>query len=247
MTFSLNNLRFLSFCLLFLSATTLLTACDAEAIPPTDELAISDEQAAEIVEAALAAESQGMATDISTATELAEEMRAMDLVPCGSQLDSNFTVNYNGDRGSLDYSGNLIWTPLCGPGGAIRSISLSRSAEGTYATTRLSSDDNVSGNWMVDNINGGTSLIVNGTYERNGQQTVTTLRNSNDFTTALSFEVTELSINKGNRRIESGIASFNLTGSGSRGQSVDVAGQVIFQGNGTALIIINGNQYEVSL
>ena len=236
------------FQLLFLLCTaTLLTACEDENIQPIDDPAMTDEQAAEIVEAALITDAEGLTADLADASDIAGATAARDLVPCGTPQDSSFSVNYTGDRGSVDYSGNVSWTPLCGQGGLVRSINFSRTSAGTYTTPRLNSDDSANGDWTIDNITGGTAYVINGTYVRNGQQTVTTRRRTSDFTTALDFEVEALNINKGTRRIESGIASFSLTGTGSNGQNVDLDGQVIFQGEGAALIIINGNQFELSL
>ena len=60
-------------------------------------------------------------------------------------------------------------------------------------------------------------------------------------------EVEDLSIDKGEKEIVSGIAQFTLSGNVNGEVDYSVTGTIVFLGEGTANVIINGNTYTIEL
>ncbi|MFK8163948.1 MAG: hypothetical protein AB8H12_15990, partial [Lewinella sp.] len=97
----------------------------------------------------------------------------------------------------------------------------------------------------VNNLTGGANLNVSGSFFRTGTQE-SAARQQRSLNSNCEITLENLKINKGTKRIESGQATFLLTGSSSGGRSFSVEGSIIFHGSGAATVIINGNQYEVN-
>lgn len=224
-----------------------LSACDSDNndILTPNESALTDEEAVEILAASLGSEAEGLSADLTTAAEMADQYKAMDPIPCGSTTDSTYQRNRDTDRVSANYSVNISATPACGPFGGLSSLAYSRSLTGTYVTNRLSSDDNATGNWSLENITSGPEYTVSGNYLRNGTQTVTTNRRSGQYTTQLELSMNDLRVGKQSRQIESGLATFSISGEGSGGRSIDLKGSVTFLGDRAAVVNLNGEQYEI--
>jgi hypothetical protein len=230
--------------LLFLTlllSTALAVACDQENnIIPLEDLPLSEEQAAEIVGAALVGEQQGLDAAIVDMAEV-----ALETTNCGSSIDSTYIFARNTDRLTANYTVGLQWLPSCGPGGLVRDIAFSRTTDGTYDTDRISSDDESASTLTVDNITGGSNLNVSGSFSRTGTQELAA-RQRRSINSNCEIALVNLKVDKGTKRIESGQATFLLTGNSSGGQSFHVEGSIIFHGAGSATVIINGNQYEVN-
>ncbi|WP_026231839.1 hypothetical protein [Neolewinella persica] len=227
--------------LVLLLSTAFVVACDQENnIIPVEDLPLSDEQAAQIVEASLVGEQQGLDAAIADITEV-----AVATTSCGTAIDSTYVFARNTDRLTANYAVDLQWLPSCGPGGLVRDIVFSRTTDGTYSTDRISSDDESAGNLTVDNITGGVNLNVSGSFSRTGTQKLMA-RQQRTVNSNCGITLENLKVNKGTKRIESGQAIFLLTGSSSGGRSFSVEGSIIFHGAGSATVIINGNQYEVN-
>jgi hypothetical protein len=227
--------------LVLLLSTAFAVACDQENnIIPVENLPLSDEQMAEIVEATLVGEQQGLDAAIADVTEV-----AVETTNCGTIIDSTYVFTRSTDRLTANYTVSLQWLPSCGPGGLVRDIVFSHTTDGTYATDRISSDDESTSSLTVDNITGGTNLNVSGSFSRTGEQ-VLTARQRRTVNSSCAITLEDLKINKGTKHIESGQATFLLTGTSSGGRSFNVEGSIIFRGAGAATVIINGNQYEVN-
>ncbi|MFK8164638.1 MAG: hypothetical protein AB8H12_19485 [Lewinella sp.] len=227
--------------LVLLLSTAFAVACDQENnIIPVEDLPLSDEQAAQIVEATLVGEQQGLDAAIADVTDVAVETTS-----CGTTIDSTYTFARNTDRLTANYTVGLQWLPSCGPGGLVRDITFARTTDGTYSTDRISSDDESASSLTVNNLTGGANLNVSGSFSRTGTQELEA-RQQRSLNSNCEITLENLKINKGTKRIESGQATFLLTGSSSGGRSFSVEGSIIFHGAGAATVIINGNQYEVN-
>lgn len=245
---SMSITRFFSLLLCFSFSLGSLFSCEQnnEVISPATEES-TEEQAVEIITTALSMEAQGLSASAPELVDLSDNYQNAASTSCGNAIDSLIQFNRNTDRLTADYTIALNWTPICGQGGLVRSIAYTRNTNGTYTTQRMESDDNATVDWFVDNILTGTSLVVNGSYQRNGTQQITTARATRTYNSTVNFTIENLNINKGTRRIESGQATFTLTATGSGEQNIDFDGSVLFLGDGAAILIINGNQYEINL
>lgn len=234
------------FIMLFVMAFT--TSCDRKGDDtPVVEMTISEEDAVDVIEGALTMDTEGLVSELEDAAEVADKYAEKTFnEPCGVTFDSTFTVVESNAFITASYSNHLEWTVYCNNVEIPVNLDFSRESQGTYETTRMESADASSSAWNLDNLILGTSYVLNGTYNRSGSQT-SKVRNENSLTSAIQMTITNLNVNKGTRRIESGTADLTISGTSSTGQSFSFDAEVIFQGNGAAVVVVNGNSYNIDL
>ncbi|PHI20886.1 hypothetical protein CEQ90_05840 [Lewinellaceae bacterium SD302] len=244
--------HFLTFALLISFSSSLLLACESQetAIDPPAELTLSEEQAVTILTASLEADAQGLDAATAESVDLAESAKSAEAeaaIECGMPFDSSYNFTRNNSLVEAAYDVTIGWTPECNGLGLVQSISYERSLDGSYTTQRMSSNETGSANWTIDNLTGGgTTYLINGNYQRQGNQIITTNRTTRTFDSVIEFTVENLNIDKGDRRITSGQADFTLEGTSGGGNDFLLEGSIVFLGSGQAVITINGNQYTVS-
>ncbi|MCB0704343.1 MAG: hypothetical protein KDC34_03500 [Saprospiraceae bacterium] len=223
-------------------------ACQKDEDPQPELKTISEEEAAEIVEGALASQSEGIATETLDAAYVADEYaeKIVGGSPCGMTYDSTVDRSLNNPYITALYSSTWEWEVFCNNLDIPTTMNYARTTAGTYATNRLESDDQANSTWTVDNLFGGNPYLINGVYERNGTQQ-SLIRDQNAFSSNILIEVDDLVIDKDDKHIESGIASFTLTGEVEGGESFSFEGDIIFLGDLSANLIINGTVYTIEL
>lgn len=214
---------------------------------PTPDATISEEEAAAVVEGAVTARTQGLGAEIEDALYLADEYAEKDGGnPCGEPFDSTLTRAVDNANLTASYTISWAWQVSCNALDIPVAIDYQRTATGNYETARMISGDNAGSNWAISNLIQGPNYVLDGTYTREGAQQ-SKVRNQYSFASSLLIEVDNLNIDKGTRRIQSGIAGFTLTVTGPESNEQTFEGDIVFNGNGTATIIINGNSYTVNL
>ncbi|MCB0549696.1 MAG: hypothetical protein KDD19_19140 [Phaeodactylibacter sp.] len=240
--------RFFTLALL-MAISMSLSACNknAEDTPePTPQ--ISEEEAAAVVEGAVTARTQGLGAELEDAIYLADEYaeKSGNGGPCGEPFDSTLTRSIDTANLTASYTVNWSWLVNCNTLNIPTAIDYQRAATGSYETARMSSSDSANSNWSISSLIQGPNYVLDGTYTRQGSQQ-SRVRNQNSFSSTLLIEVDNLNIDKGTRRIQSGIAGFTLTITGPGNNTQTIEGDIVFNGNGSATIIINGNSYNVNL
>ena len=235
------------FFILFLSIG--LAACNKDnEDSPTLGSEISEEEAAIVIEGAVTAKTQGLGAEMEDALFLADEYaeKSGGAGPCGEPFDSTLTRSIDNGNITASYTVNWGWLVNCNALQIPIAIDYQRSSTGDYETTRMASSDNASSNWAISNLIQGGNYVLDGTYTRQGAQQ-SKVRNQSSFSSSLLIEVDNLNIDKGTRRIQSGIAGFTLDITGPDGNTQTFEGDIVFNGDGSATIIINGNSYTVDL
>jgi len=225
----------------------LTTSCNKEAEEP--QVVLTEEEIVAVVEGALLADTDGLAAQSEDAVYIAEQYTVKDGLgggPCGETMDSTVSYSFSDPRITASYNSTFVWTLNCNNASIPQTLDFDRTAEGNYETARMISDDSAVGDWLVENLITGANYVINGTYSRQGSQT-SKVRNMNAFTSSLQVGLDDLNLDKGTRRIVSGIASFTLTGSGTAGRSFSYEGDLVFNGNGSVTIIINGHSHTIDL
>jgi len=238
--------------LVLLACSTFLMSCDKDDDTLEVQSSISTEEAVDMVEGALATTSEGVTQAALDAVEVAEDLdnfsdqgEVVGRSECGETMDSTITRSRSTDRISAEYSLSWQWITTCNDRNLPVELAFSRTLSGTYETPRMSSNDSASGDWVVENLGiAGTEYVLNGSYERNGSQSFK-VRDKNSFTSLIRVEVTNLEVNKGSLQITSGTGEFRITGEDGNGNSFEVTGTIIFTGNQTATLTINGEVYEL--
>ena len=248
MTISMTNCRKtiyngITFVFLF-TVLAGFTSCSENDEDPITTTEISSEDAADIVELALAPSSNG----ISRAMDEAARISVVP-IPCGETVDTSFTINVDRNNLTADYTTNYDWSLKC-IGIVPNEFIFNRSTSGQYETLRMVSNDQGSSNWAIDYEIGANEMIGNGTYTRSGSQE-SKVRNQNKFESTTQIEVSSIVVDINSREITGGTGTFTIIGTANPGtedsQSMEYTGQIIFQGNGKALIEINDQTYLIDL
>ncbi len=252
----MKNVFKIHFFALALLASFVLVSCqDKEEDPapePIEETFISEEEAAEVVTASVISNSQGIASEVADAAALADEyaeFQSEDEIQersnaCGQSFDTTVVRDIDKPNITANYTTNWAWTLNC-EGLFPVSLDYSRDMEGIYETNRIFSDDGASSSWTLTNLITGPAYLFNGTYSRNGSQT-SKIGNQNSFSSTVDITSTDIAFDKSEQEINSGTATFILTGQGTGGNTFSFEGSITFTGDQTATIIINGNEYPIS-
>jgi hypothetical protein len=121
------------------------------------------------------------------------------------------------------------------------------SYDGQFDAPRLASQHSGTGNLTITALNeSATSYIINGDYNRSGAFQ-SKIRNKNSSTSTVDFSIDDVTVDKTNQKILSGTASATITGSVTGKGSFTYTATVLFEGNGTAKVTINGTVYIVDL
>jgi len=232
--------------LLFFALALFSTACNKEKEEP--EAVLNEEEIVALVEGAMMKSTDGLAAQTESAVVIAEDYAAKTVLggPCGQTKDSTLTYNFSNAFITAAYSSTLEWTLNCNNAMIPQSLDFNRIGTGTYETARMTSDDNAEGNWLVTNLVTGDNYVFNGMYVRQGSQT-SKVRNQNTFTSTLTITGSNLNLSKATRRLASGTASFTLVGSGTGGRSFNYEGSLVFNGNGSVTITVNGQTRTIDL
>ncbi|MCI4669463.1 MAG: hypothetical protein MRZ79_15115 [Bacteroidia bacterium] len=207
------------------------------------------EEAVELVQASMQAQTGGWEELIEL---LIEKVDSLDIdITCDSLHADTFSYSYQGPRFQCDY--NTDWTIMlsCNRFSAPQEGDFTFYSTGTYSTSKISSEDEVT---FTGNMAGleftKPNFILEGSYQRDGSQVITRQRSGNPSTTTsinslLDIQLDSLSINKyTNQGIASGIGIISLTGDVS-GSTFSYTGDIVFHGNKTASLTLNGTSYSI--
>lgn len=231
--------------LLTLGFTTF--SCDSEKEEEPDTAVLEEEEILAIVNVALVADSEGATAEAVEMAYVADSALDADTpsIACGETTDSTFLTTINESWITGSYQNALTWGLNCN-GNLPVSIFYGRQMDGNYETERLISEDESNSDWLMESLLAGPNYIFNGRYERNGTQE-SKVREMRSLTSRVLLEVEDLNIDKGEKQIVSGVATFTLSGTVNNEASFSQTGTVVFLGNGQANIIFNGNTYTVDL
>lgn len=209
-----------------------------------DIAGLSDEEVAELIEAAVAQANGGLAEELESISAELEELTLDDL--CENLYVDTLTFDKQATNRSA--SRETIWTfdLICGALDLPQSAELTYSAEGIYSTPRMDSDDEASFDGTVDGLQPtASSTIWNGAYQRLATQDLS-FKNQNSISSDLVLTLVNITVVKGSQEISSGTATFtyDITENGTTSSFI---GSLIFNGNGTATLDLNGSVYTIYL
>lgn len=243
----MKNLNFLK-PVLFAFAILSLASCDREnrVINAIEDL--NEEEMVALIEGALSTTTEGLSKAVEDAVELTEEY--IETVGeeglCDLSADTLMTRDYNGARVNSSYNLSWDWDFECSDLMIPQSLAFSRTIQGNYESLRLLSEDSGSSSWTLSNLVGTEDYSLNGSYSREGQQE-SKVRAQNNFESLISIHVPILNVDKNTLRISSGEATFLISGDGSGGYNFSYEGTILFLGDGSAEVTINGTTYTIDL
>lgn len=232
--------QIISLCALVLVLFT-LSSCgkDREEI----KAAISETQLSYLVESALQGDMDGLTAQVETMVAIAQANISAE---CGVTMDTTIAVNNETAIGSAEYTTDYTWTLVCQNDLTPLNFDFICHTEGSYNNNRMTSNDYGDANWALTGLNENVNeFTANGTYGRNGEQTFKTegvVTESN-----MDIVVSNLKIDKTSEEITGGTAELNVHGSTDSNESFDFEGQIVFKGNGKAVLTVNGKTFVLGL
>lgn len=236
-----------TFAMLLITGMTTFS-CESDTSDDPVTTTISDEEVLAIVSGTLTTGTEGITAEAEEMAYVADAVleKGPTALSCGETADSTFTRNLNEGRLTALYENYLFWGLNCNENDLPTSIFFGRQMTGDYETERLISDDEATSDWLIESLLLGPNYIFNGRYERTGTQE-SKVRDMHSFNSTVIIEIEDLNIDKGEKRIASGIATFNLSGTINSETTFSQEGTIVFLGDGAANIVINGNTYTVDL
>lgn len=232
----------------FVLAIGMLSSCKKDNNDNSStEVTVDD--AADAVAGSVASETDGMSATVSTTTELAARVGVFTTTPsinCGQEYTTSYAASASNSGYSYNYTGSTHYQLTCSDS-LPSSFTFGQTMDGVYETPRMSSDDDVTGNWTLSGLEPSVAnTSFSGSYVRNGSQ-VSKVRNQRSFTSTITITANNVTVNKSTYKITGGTASVSMNGTSSAGNTYTYEGSITFNGNDTATLTINGNTYTIDL
>lgn len=238
--YSINrNQLFLAAALL---AATVLLACRKNADDALEILSAAE--AAEIAENAVASRSAGAVMPAEDMAELLENA----LGDCGIPGDTSFQRSSTAGPVTYNYLFNLGWLINCNNLGVPQDAQLSVTGNGAFNTQRWSGSDATTGNLTFAGLNPpATTYTVNGSYKLDGALTGKLRNIDPTLDVEITVNLTNLTIRKSDRLITGGTGTVVIVATNARGRTETLDGTLVFNGDGTATVTVNGHSHTFTL
>jgi len=221
-----------------------ITSCSEDENISSESL--SAEEAVEIIEAALAEESGGLAETASAYTKAFVEEISQN-VQCNTTSTNSYEFTRNGSVTQASYAFDWEFLITCNGLSIPQSASFTANGSGSYSTQRIDSEDSSTLSAGITGMQpSATQLIFNGSYERMGSQQISINQTTENVTTDFNIAITDLNVHKSDYKIASGTGTFTLSGD-ANGNSFSYEGSLTINGDNTATVTINGNAYTIEL
>jgi hypothetical protein len=208
---------------------------------------VSNAEAADLVAGSLSLNSNGVANVAGDAT-----LNAINMINTHAQCGTirADTISRQSTVGAAyTYSYNLTYnfTVNCNSSSQPDSLSSSLVYSGSFNGPNLSSTNSGSSVFTVNGLApGSTDFVINGEYKRSGsfksKIDTTNVGNSN-----VDIVIKALTITRPGRTIASGTATISVSGDVPKKGSFSYTGTLVFNGDGTATLTLNGTVYTINL
>ncbi|MDP5082237.1 MAG: hypothetical protein NWP87_06225 [Winogradskyella sp.] len=241
MTLSKSNLK-----VILLSITICyLTSCSKDNSPIVFS-EVTEEEAAELIETSLQKSTGGLNEITKTySEELTTDITLNE--SCDTAYEESFTYSYNTNSIQADYLTNWSYEMTCTDLDVPESVVFEASSAGNYTTTRIVSEDTMQTSASISGLQPSSqTLIFNGSFKREGAQEITINLNTRSLSSSLKVDFTNLIVDKSTYAITSGTGTASLMGI-NQNNSFSFEGTVVFNGNGSATLTLNGNSYQIDI
>lgn len=207
---------------------------------------VSTDEAADMVAASVSSNFNGVA-GVSGDVSVSAQVFAGAHLACGTVKSDSVSRSFNGSHVSYSYKLKYSYTVNCNADNVPDNLSSNLSYSGWYNGPHISSTNSGSSSFTVAGLtSSATSFAINGQYKRDGSfksKVDTTNAGSN----SIDITVQSLVVTKLNHKIASGSASFTITGNVPKKGNFSYVGTIVFNGDGTAKLTVNGTIYIVDL
>ncbi|WP_336069781.1 hypothetical protein [Mesoflavibacter sp. CH_XMU1404-2] len=241
----MKNLKSIT-ALLFIALITLFLSSCSDDNESVEDTTISEEEAVDIIDDTLDEETGGLNELIqSFVEELLTDIVNNDV--CGTLYQSSYPFDYSGDLVTADYDVAWNYELFCDTYNIPESVSFNAISTGNYDSVRIDSNDNSDLNVTIAGLSPLDSyLTLNGNFTRDGSQQLTTVLNTRNLTSTLNLDLTNVLIDSTSYQITSGTGNFTFSYT-NLNNTYSYTGNMVFNGNGSITIIINGLTYTIDL
>ena len=239
---------FKSFALLSILLAVVFGACQKrDQILPDRQRTIDSEQAVLLVQSAMENSSGGAANAMAEAAKIASDLEEGQYAQyCNQTFDTTLTFTYQQGLASAQLSTEFAWTINCNNLNIPTSIEFTGSTDGNYDAPKISGEAASQMAFEITDLVQGPDFTLNGTYDREGTQSLKGV-NPLSVSIQLSFELIDVKISKLDQTLQSGTATFTLSGETSEGYQFSFEGEIVYHGDGSATVTINGQSYDIQL
>lgn len=240
----------------FLKTTTLklsllfFTVCVISCSPDNDNDStlsadLTEEEAVEIIENSIQKSTGGITEDVEKFAEELEEEIIVNL-ECNILYEDDFLFEYENQNLSVSYSVEWDYIMTCNELNIPQTVTFNFNTDGQYSTPRIESTDSSTASFAVSGLQpSASSIVFSGNFNREGNQ-IFTVASGKATQSTIQITLSNLTVNKENYTIISGEGLVQIEGS-SQGSSYSFEGSIIFNGNGSATIIVNGTTYTINI
>jgi hypothetical protein len=207
---------------------------------------VSNDEAADMVAASMSSNFNGVAGVSGDVTVSAQAFVNVHLA-CGATKSDSVSRSYNGSQVSYNYKLKYSYTLNCNSNNVPDNLSSNLTYSGSYDGPSIASSNSGSSSFTVAGLaSAATNFSISGEYKRDGS-----FKSKVDTTNAgsshIDINVKSLVLTKPNRKIASGSATFTITGNVPKKGDFSFTGSIVFNGDGTANLTVNGTVYIVNL
>ena len=224
------------FALLFFTALSAMTACHKSAEDIIELLTSSE--AAEIIEDAVANKTAGFTAPTIDAAALVDAY----LQSCGVPGDTSINKVKTTGVATYDYTFGMDWLVTCSDLGVPQTATVGIDGNGDFTSAHWSGTDAAVGDLVFTGLGlQEESYVVNGSYDLTGNLTGTLRRVSPSFDCVVALDLTNLIVDKSTYKITGGSGIATVTATTANGQTKTLTGTIVFNGNGSATVEVNGH------
>ena len=227
----------LPFCsILFFAALATLTSCRKD---PEEIIALLiNSEAAEIIEDAVANKTAGFTAPTIDAAAIVEAY----LNSCGVPGDTSINKVKTTGVATYDYTFGLDWLVTCSNLNVPQSANVSIAGNGDFTSPHWLGSEATIGDLTFTGLSPQeASYVVNGSYDLTGNLTGSLRKVSPSFDCVVALELTNLILDKTTYKITGGSGIATVTVSTANGQTQTLDGTLVFNGNGSATVEVNGH------
>lgn len=212
------------------------------------EDAITSDDAADAVSETMQYKSGGYPEDVQAAANYTLNLNLGTPgagLHCGESHDSTITASITGSV-TASYTHTWEYTLNCDTDSNPVSITGTGNHTGEYDGPRIHSNTNGTRNWTITGLGSSSAdFIYNGSHSRSGVHT-SKIGKKNTFTTSIQTVTSNVLVDKSTKHIVSGSATVNATCTSSSGKAYTFTGTLVFNGDETATLTLNGNTYTIT-
>ena len=208
---------------------------------------VSSDEAADMVANSLSAGSNGVANIAGDVTNKATSFARTHL-GCGTlRADTISRQSPSGSSTTYTYNLQYNYVVICGTDSKPDSLSSSLIYSGSFNSANLSSSNSGSSIFGVSGLDSAAAdFVINGEYKSSGSFS-SKIDTANHGSNNIDIAIKVLTLKKPSRTIVSGTASIAVSGSVPKRGSFNYTGTLVFNGDGTATLTLNGTVYKINL